>query len=301
MAAQIYYRWDGLQLGELDPSRTDKANAIQTLINTRFPGKEEIIKVSPVKIKINSEGKTPITNGTYLDQSLGVGGHIIGFLKYQKGQETISMVQYTTFPGSQNAFRMTPKYLYLLTNLSFPDAVKNTIYRVSNEELDNTIRYCPGIIKFARLGSLMFSPNTNTAEVNFVGKADLDGYRIEFGDEASAADTSMSSSSDEEESSSDEEAPPPAKKPLSGFIIPPPAKRPTIRGGQPKRGREEVGVPADFHKVLDAIVDTEGFVDSISGDRYIRAEDCSPSGGKRKTRKHKVKRRKTSKRGHRSK
>lgn len=296
MAAHIYYRWDGLQLGDIDSLRQSQAKAIQTLINSKFPGKEEIIKVTPVKIKINSEGKTPITNRIYLDQALGTGGHIIGFFNYQIGQEDVEILNYTTFSSSQAFFRQTPKYLYLLTNPSFPDTVKSTIYSVSNADLDNTIRYCPGIIKFASLGSLMPSPYTNTAEVNFVGKVDLDGYRIEFGDEAS--DTSMSGSPDDEESSSEDEAPPPKK----AFFNPP---RPPVvmrrTGGQTKRGREQAGVPASFSKVLDAIVTTEGIMDSIPGDRVISAEDCSTSGGKRKTRKHKLKRRKTNRRGYRSK
>lgn len=300
MQKYIYYRWDGPSLGDVDDSRSVQAKNIQNVINTNFPGKEEIIKVTPVKIKINSEGKREITNRQYLDASMGVGGHIIGFLNYNAGQEPTPTFNYTSFSSSQYAFRMTPKYLYLLTGVSFPDSIKSITYHVSNSELDNIVKYCPGKLKFDKLGSLMPDSSANTAEVNFVGKVDLDGYRIDFGDipTASASSSQARSSEDDdssaEESSSEGTAPPANRSALFIPNRPSPAK---IRrtGGQLKRGREESGVPTDFSKVLDVIVTSEGISGFIHEEKTISAEECEPRGGKRKTRKFKIKRRKTRK------
>ena len=280
MNDSILYRWDRPEAGRPDPGRLAQANALETEIFKILPKYAHTIKVTAVKVPILSNSANEITNREYLSSTMGVGGHIIGFLKYEKGQEDIAILQYTTFYGSQQAFRGSNRPLFIIPGSSIT-AARARLYDVTGATLDNTIKTCDGVVKVSRLGSLMPEPSTNTAEINFVGNGvEFDGFMITFGDETKdilAPGVDVKKPRPDSDSEDDDESP--KLPPLTGFMT---------RGGMllGKMVRSTAGVPESFSKVLDYIWET----DRVPRDFTlpdIAFDKCPPggAGGKRSTRK----------------
>jgi hypothetical protein len=255
MKDHILYRWDRVEAGTPDPSRDAKATELKTKIDEMFPKYKENISVSSVKVPITTKGRQVISNREYLSTSMGVGGHIIGFLVYKLGQENFPITYYTTFNSSQFAFRDAKhKKLFVIPGSSITKS-KDKLYRIKDTSLDNTIKPCDGILKFYPLGSLMPEPNTNNAEVDFTGTGELDGYMISFGDEEP-----------EEEEEEEEESPV-----YDPFIR---------RGGAGKTYRKDVGVPPNFSKFLDFLWGEDRVPKDIVFNE-IEFDRCPVKAGKR--------------------
>ena len=285
MNDSILYRWDVPEAGIPDHDRDPMADKLKIEIDKLLPKYNVNIKVDPVKIRMTSARDKQITNREYLSHSMGVGGHIIGFLKYVKGQEFQPILEYTLFHRSIDSFRKPGRYLFIIPGSSITN-IRDRMYDVTDASLDNTIVTCDGIIKVSQLGSLMPSGSANTAEINFVGNGvSIDAFMITFGDEDNAKKVAeeestkvpktLSDDEDEEEEEEEEE------KPKSDPFI-------RRRGGGPgKLYRTEAGIPPDFYKVLDDIWEK----DRVSADLTlptIGAAVCpgAGSGGrKKKTRK----------------
>lgn len=233
MKDHILYRWDKSGTGTPDPSRDAKAVQFKAKIDEMFPKFKENISVTSVKIPITSKGREQISNEEYLSSSMGVGGHIVGFLIYKLGQENYPILYYTTFSSSQYAFRdENHKRLFVIPGSSITK-IKDKLYGITSTNLEQTITPCDDILKFYPLGSLMPEPSTNTAEVDFIGNGELEGYMISFGDEEPEKK--------EEETDEDEDEYP--------------SKRPNlfIRRGGAKTFRSDAGVPPGFSKFLDFV------------------------------------------------
>ena len=276
MQNHILYRWDYQDLGIDDPTRNDRAAAIQSEIKEMFPSNR--ISVSPVKINIRSSRNSQVDNETYLSYTRGVGGHIVGFLTYEKGQETHpALLNYTTFSSSQYAFR-DKRHLFIVGDSGI-SPIKDRIFRVTDSSLEKTIATCDGILKYDQLGMLM--PQPNGAEVNFVGNGvPMNGFRITFGDEVERPLPGEEEEEEEEEEYEDEAEK--YKKPFRGFI------------GRGKEEKKE-GVPGYFYKILDSIWDSDKITVSNEELTKIRSDEC-PGGGRRRSRTRRSKTKKSKKR-----
>lgn len=263
MKDHILYRWDSSKAGEPDPSRNDKAAEFKVKLDGMFPKFKENISVTSVKIPITSKGRQQISNEEYLSSSMGVGGHIIGFLMYKLGQEQIDVFQYTTFGASQYTFRDSRhKSLFIIPGSSITK-IKDKLYGIKSTALEDTITPCEGILKFYGLGGLMPLPNTNNAEIDFIGNGELEGYMIAFGDEEPEEKEETDEESEEEDRS----------------------KRPTYdpfirKGGAGKTFRSDVGVPPGFSKFLDFIWGEDRIPKDIEFNE-IAFDKCPVKGGKR--------------------
>lgn len=257
MNGDILYRWDKPEAGVLDPTRQIKANDIQKIIYTSFPEYTNIIKVFAIKFPIKSSGKSQISNEEYLSTSKGSGGHIVGFLNYKVGQEAKPILNYTTFMGSQLAFKdFSHPNLFIIPGSGI-QKVSDKLYSITTTSLEDIIKTCDGIVKFYPLGSLMDAAHRNMAEVDFIGNGiEFEGFMIQFKE-----------SEEEEEEEEDE----------------PVFKRPSLflKGGM-KRGREELReVPSKFDSILDQI----SKLDPIQKIQYkeIAFDSCPAKAGRRKT------------------
>ena len=118
---------------------------------------------------INSSSKTLISNREYLQNTMGAGGHIVGFLKYIPSMESENTLNYTTIKGAITAFRDNnhPDLIVLDPWDIFGLIWTNTLIDATNYEINETIPINPDKLKFAQLGEQMSRPNT--AEIDFVG------------------------------------------------------------------------------------------------------------------------------------
>lgn len=267
MKDHILYRWDSPTTGTPDPSREAKAAELKAKIDEMFPKFKDNISVSSVTVPIEYAGRKQISNEEYLSSSMGVGGHIIGFLVYKLNQENYPVLYYTTFNSSQFAFRDGKhKYLFVIPGSGITK-VNNKLYSIRRTALEHTIKPCPGVLKFYPLGSLMPEPNTNNAEVNFIGSGKLEGYMISFGDD------------EDEEEEEDHEDKRPAYDPF------------LRRGGAGKTYRKDVGVPPNFSKFLDFVWGEDRVPKDIVF-KEIDFDACPAVGAKRsKTKRRNVKKR----------
>ena len=121
---------------------------------------------------INSSGKKIISNIEYLSTSKGVQGHIVGFLKYDPSMENDNALQYTTIKGALTAFHNKihhPDLIILDPWDLFGLVWDGKIVDATNYGETETIPITPDKLKFAQLGEQMAYPNTNSAEIDFVG------------------------------------------------------------------------------------------------------------------------------------
>lgn len=265
MDADILYRWDKKEAGIPDPTRSAQANEIVASINAKYPECSGTVKITAVKFPIQSDPRKQISNREYLSESMGVGGHIVGFLRYKNLQERGNPLQYTTFQSSQIVFRnLNHPHLFVIPGSGI-EKVRNNLYSITHAGLDDTITTCPNVLKFTCLGCLMPAPQTNTAEIDFVGNGvSLEGYMIEF-------------EQDEEEEEEDEEDEPPRKK-----------------GGM-KRSRDDCErmIRTDFSTILNEISVRDSIRSRGLVFPNIAFDECPAAGGRRKTKKIKKHKRKT--------
>ena len=128
----------------------------------------------------------------------------------------------------------------------------------------------PEHIKIYMSGCLMPAPQTNTAEIDFVGNGvSLEGYMIEF-------------EQDEEEEEEDDEDEPPRKK-----------------GGM-KRSRDDCErmIRTDFSTILNEISVRDSIRSRGLVFPNISFDECPARGGRRKTRKSSKHKRKTIRKKH---
>jgi len=126
--------------------------------------------------EIKSSGKRIISNKEYLSTSKGAEGQIVGFLEYDPEREIDDerALHFTTITGGITAFqdKNHPDLIILNPWSLFELAWESKLVESTNGyTINDTIQPTPGVIKFARLGSLM--PVPNDAEINFIGDAKI--------------------------------------------------------------------------------------------------------------------------------